>query len=221
MARIAPQEQPGREGMKVRSGGQKSLNEHLGPLRRYLAGQVGRPWNNVFADICRHLDRSSAVQDHVRDHLADFVAICVIPERGKLLHGDGYGIGQPLRTPFYVCPRSGILRRNRNRRPHFRRLYKLPTRFIDGSTALVRKDGAWHLIEWCELPDRLHMPGRRWPVPADHLFVWDALLRTTIQRAQAEYFYGRPVRAVTARHANKREARRVINSYPYTNLVRR
>jgi len=41
-ARIAWDDQPRREGMKLRGGGGKSLNEHLGPLRRYLAGQPGR-----------------------------------------------------------------------------------------------------------------------------------------------------------------------------------
>src|SRR5262245_14992574 len=42
-----------REGMKrLWKGGTKMLNEHLGPLRRYLDSQVGRPWDKVFAEIC-------------------------------------------------------------------------------------------------------------------------------------------------------------------------
>src|SRR5919202_1057601 len=70
---------PVREGMKARwQGGTKMLNEHLGPLRRYLDSQVGRPWDQVFSEICAHIDRSSAVQDHVRDHVADYVAVHVI-----------------------------------------------------------------------------------------------------------------------------------------------
>src|SRR4051794_34642498 len=32
------------EGIKVRGGRGKSLNENLAPLRRYLASQLGRPW---------------------------------------------------------------------------------------------------------------------------------------------------------------------------------
>jgi hypothetical protein len=61
---------PIREGMKARwRGGTKSLNEHLGPLRRYLNSQVGRPWDKVFSEICVHINRNSAVQDHVRDHV--------------------------------------------------------------------------------------------------------------------------------------------------------
>src|SRR4051812_39875839 len=78
LARIAPEDRPRREGMKHHGGNTKSLNEHLGPLGRYLEGQVGRPWNDVFAEICAHIDRNSAVQDHVRDHLGDFVTTDVV-----------------------------------------------------------------------------------------------------------------------------------------------
>src|SRR5438270_13646859 len=49
----------------------KSLNEHLGPLRRYLARQVGRPWDKVFSEICANISLDSAVQVHVRDHVFD------------------------------------------------------------------------------------------------------------------------------------------------------
>jgi hypothetical protein len=70
---------PAREGIKARwQGRTKYLNEHLGPLRRYLDSQVGRPWNQVFSEICAHIDRNSAVQDHVRDHVEDYVTRHVI-----------------------------------------------------------------------------------------------------------------------------------------------
>ena len=62
--------------MKRRHQGHtKWLNEHLGPLRRYLDSQVGRPWDKVFSEICAHIDRSSAVQDHVRDHVAGMLPL--------------------------------------------------------------------------------------------------------------------------------------------------
>ena len=93
------------------------VNEHLGPLQRYLAGQVGRPWDKVFADICRHLDRGSAVQDHVRDHLPDYVATCVIVEGGELRHGNGYGIGRPLRTTRFFSRSSSRSNRPSRSRP--------------------------------------------------------------------------------------------------------
>src|ERR1041385_933184 len=40
---------PRREGIKSRwRNNTKYLNEHLGPLRRYLDSQVGRPWDKVY-----------------------------------------------------------------------------------------------------------------------------------------------------------------------------
>lgn len=57
------------------AGGYKMLNENLAPLRRYLARQVGRPWNKVYVEIAARLKATSTVQQHVRDHLKDFVQL--------------------------------------------------------------------------------------------------------------------------------------------------
>jgi hypothetical protein len=120
LSRIAPEDQPRREGMKRQGGKTKSLNEHLNPLGRYLEGQVGRPWNDVFAEICAHIDRNSAVQDHVRDHVWDFVTTEVILIDGVPHHKPGAGDRPWRKGPleargrwggFYVCPVSGILKR--------------------------------------------------------------------------------------------------------------
>ena len=140
------EDQPKREGIKVRGGGQKSLNEHLSPLRRYLAAKVGQRWDKIFADVCRYLDRNSAVQDHVRDHLEDYVAIHVVELDGQLFES---GRRYPIYSLFYVCPRTGILRKNRDPRPwrRFARPDKLRIRFVDDLTGLIREDGVWYIIE--------------------------------------------------------------------------
>src|SRR5688500_16969566 len=51
----------------------KWLNEHLGPLRRYLMSNVGRPWDEIYAEICDGLDRRSATGLHILQHLDDYV----------------------------------------------------------------------------------------------------------------------------------------------------
>jgi hypothetical protein len=112
---------PVREGIKACwRGGTKYLNEHLGPLRRYLDRQVGRPWDKVFSEICAHIDRSNAVQDHVRDHVEDYVTTHVVLINGVPCNGEGgWSYGKPLHQfryrPWYVCPRTGLLRRVRVR----------------------------------------------------------------------------------------------------------
>jgi hypothetical protein len=205
--------------MKVRSGGSKVLNEHLAPLRRYLAGQVGRPWDKIFADVCRYLDRNSAVQDHVRDHLDDYVATRVMVCGGQLYCAGSYGKFRPLYNLFYVCPRTGILKKNPGYRRDFSRPERLHLHFLGGGTALVRKDGAWFLIATQKFPDRVWVRGIG-HAPAVHIQRWDALLRTNLYRDQALHLYGRSIHAVTTRRPSKRELRRIVNSYPYTNLVR-
>src|SRR5215510_8859532 len=68
-------ELPGKEGISRGVSDHKNLNVNLAPLRRFLASQVGRPWDKVYAEICANLKPTSTVQQHVRAHLADFVAL--------------------------------------------------------------------------------------------------------------------------------------------------
>ena len=53
---------------KNRKNGCKRLNENLSPLYRFLKGKVGQNWNDVWSEICEHLDNSSTVKKHVKDH---------------------------------------------------------------------------------------------------------------------------------------------------------
>ena len=117
LQRLADEGVPTHEGIKGHCrGGTKALNEHLGPLRRYLDKQVGRPWDKIFAEICARIDRNSAVQDHVRDHVAEYVTTHVILVDGVPCNGEGsWNYGKPLHQlryrPWCVCPRTGLLRR--------------------------------------------------------------------------------------------------------------
>lgn len=108
-------EAPHRESIGRKwSGKAKWLSEHLGPLERFLRSKVGHHWDRVYSEICTNLRRESAVQDHVRDHVFDFVAIHVILVDGQPCSGEGADYGRPLglygRRSFYVCSRTGILR---------------------------------------------------------------------------------------------------------------
>lgn len=70
-------ELPSQEAMRPKfpGWGQKYLylNENLAPLRRFLSSRVGRRWDTVYAEISACLRPTSAVQQHVRGHLSDFV----------------------------------------------------------------------------------------------------------------------------------------------------
>ena len=87
-------------------GGYKALNENLAPLRRYLGKQVGRPWNTVFSEICANLKTRSTVQQHVRDHIKDYVQLNPRDDL-RARPGSEWRWFQP----FYVDRRDGLLKR--------------------------------------------------------------------------------------------------------------
>ena len=95
-----------------RGRGTKELNENLAPLERFLRRNVGRPWNNVFSEICAGLSLRSAVQKHVRDHLQLMVDLHVFERNGELWtfsHGE-QRLEPGYRDELYVCNRTVLLR---------------------------------------------------------------------------------------------------------------
>jgi hypothetical protein len=137
-------------------GGDKTLNENLAPLRRFLERQVGRPWDKVFSEIAARLRPDNTVQQHVRDHLKDFVA--TKPRRGisSWRGGDGALWYQPL----YVDPRDGILKRTdrlpeaRQRREARKRANPPVERVELSSTRELRRiDGIWYDVSLEPLPE--------------------------------------------------------------------
>lgn len=106
------------QSLRRRHVHRKWLNENLRPLERYLQQQVGRPWDKVFAELCAGIDRRNTVQQHVHEHIEDFVAVNVVERDGELhVHGKRWGSTRPLAERWaprlYVDPASGLLRRNR------------------------------------------------------------------------------------------------------------
>jgi hypothetical protein len=213
--RLAEDGGPIREGMKRRCrGGSKILSEHLGPLRRYLDKQVGRPWNKVFSEICAHISRSSAVQDHVRDHVEEYVTTCVILIDGVACNGEGGRLyGKPLHQlpsryrPWYVCPRTGLLRRvkvpARKRSPEPKP--ESPPSYIPVSETLQCRflDNAWYLVTLKPLP-LPYFNGERCTA-VDVLLNVPALRLTSVEARQ---HYGAEVYAVGLRRLSRREVRR-------------
>jgi len=142
---------PSREGYRRRwTSGQKHLNEHLSPLRRYLQSQVGRPWNKVHSEISRHLRLDSAVQSHVLDHLWDYVEVNTRLIDGVLCNALGRPLGEHRwfwpRPLFYVCPKSGLLRTVR--RPGRQRRPPAMPKFL-----VIDERRQWHQVKgiWFEI----------------------------------------------------------------------
>lgn len=145
----------------------KSLNENLAPLRRFLESQVGRPWDKVYSEISEHLRPSNAVQQHVRDHIEDFVATKTRMKDGKVVVTNGRFPGrvEPLTESWqklYVHPRTGLLRKNehwrnwttRQREQKARLAAEREARFraLDPRTQLHKlNDGAWYEVKLAKI----------------------------------------------------------------------
>lgn len=149
-------------------GWTKCLNENLAPLKRYLHAQVGRKWDDVFSDICAHLDTGSTVKMHVRTHIDDFVMRHV--RRDK----DGHLTGHPRwgrrsgpvgwHQGLYVDPDDGRLKKTdalcrkmgiKTPRERWRR--KPPParddlRRLSETECLVRLRGVWYEVTFDRPP---------------------------------------------------------------------
>ena len=87
---------------------EKHLNENLAPLKRYLMGQVGRPWDKVYSEICRTIDTRSAIGLHVLQHVDGFIALDTFIQNGKV-YERGWRSVMEVRG-LYVHPVTGIIR---------------------------------------------------------------------------------------------------------------
>jgi hypothetical protein len=195
-----------REGMKRRSGGGKWLNENLAPLRRYLDSQVGRPWDRVFSEICANINVNSAVQKHIRDHLADYVVTNAVLRDGVVCFSDGTPLAPSWRWRglFYICPKSGLLKRvpPPRRRTHLRRRASAP-RYVRVGDAMrcILIGGRWHLVTFRPLPLRRNSGAER-----------DVVLDKPVaelSESTARKHYGAAVYAFAARALSKRELKQL------------
>lgn len=216
--------------LRTRAGyGYRSLNENLAPLRRYLRAQVGRPWDKIFSEICANIDRRNTVQQHIHQHIRDFIAIDVSFRDGQLVTlanrrrflPRGSGIYQEL----YVDPHTGLIRLNKNyeswrqsaakRREREQAGIAARRRTLDERTLLLLLDDVWFRVEVDVLPNNRYIEkvtdgGTRRHVVAESRY--DVVLRRHISRVmngelrQCKRLYGSDdLYAVSKRQISTRE----------------
>jgi hypothetical protein len=174
----------------------KHLNENLAPLCRFLRSRLGRPWDDVYSEICERINRDSAVQLHIWQHLMHFVE--TDPRKiQRILQRRRY-----WRNQFYVDPSSGRLievgpRETKCIRSSNR--HSQPFLTIVEGRCYRRIDGIWYEVELA-------------PIPPHRTSAWDAVLRRdTVQlgRGRLQEVYGRCVYAAKKRQLCKREIKRL------------
>lgn len=220
---------PARLGMRAGYAGVE-LNENLAPLRRYLLSQVGRPWDKVFSEICTGIDRRNTVQQHIHQHIEDFIATRVRIQGEALVDLTSWhrfpkvaGIRQQL----FVDPRTGLIRINKKfgdwrsfrgsyaeREARAQAEVDARRRVRDERTLLLRLNELWFEVKLAELPvprqvETITEAHRRTKVIVEPRY--DAVLRRETSRADADSqerkrVYGSSdLYAVSKRQLSKRE----------------
>lgn len=229
---LDPEDQPQYESLKLRHRSRKWLNENLRPLERYLHAQAGRPWGRVYSELCARIDRRNTVQQHIHQHLDDFVAMRLAVVDNRLHYERGWGGLHPLDDPWapqlYVHPDSGLLLYNRAARQAKRAAKRerareraalasresADMRVLDEWHQLHRIEGVWYRIELAQLATQPSpSPKDRHGPPA-----YDAVLRREVRwsaltcgRAHCRSCsrYGRPwLYARSKRQLNRHELQR-------------
>lgn len=130
----------------------KEFSDLIGPLKKFLRAQVGRPWNKINSEISKTLDKRSMAGRHILEHVGWEVAKnCELRADGKIYdlsrstHAHLY-----LVTGLYVHPRTGLLcladKVKRVRKPKPVDLIQL-----DDGTSLRLLEGIWFLCRYIKV----------------------------------------------------------------------
>ncbi len=152
----------------------KEFSDLLGPLRRYLRKQVGRPWDEVWSEITQTLDSRSLTGQHIFDHIRwEVEQEAWIGDDGRLFHKRRWGAIE-LKDGLYVHPVTGLVGCKLERRSRFRgglflaaqtalRAFGLQVasaedirRYrVDGMRVWERRDCGWFIHTYRAVPEQL------------------------------------------------------------------
>lgn len=118
----------------------KELGDRISPLRAYLEAQVGRPWDDVYSEICEHADSRTIRGYHLRQHV--WIEVEVKPDL-RFHSWSPYGL---------FVDEDGILRNNRETQAERRRRWRTfqPTTRLateDPDYYYEKIDGYWYSFQ--------------------------------------------------------------------------
>jgi hypothetical protein len=125
----------------------KAFSDRLGPLRRYLETQIGRPWNKIEGEFRKALDTRTVIGRHLWDHALREVELeCRMTPTGRPVTLRGY----PVRY-LYVHPRTGLLLRPKplridEHRARQKRMADVKKINLNASTDAEKEGDLWFLF---------------------------------------------------------------------------
>ena len=182
-----------KHGSKHQTEKVKSLSDHINPLRRYLEKQVGRPWDKVYSEISQNLDKRSTIQNHVFEHIFDYIEKDVtIGEDGKLYSTPKFyrGLHEIGPGEMYICPKSGLLKKTKGQPISWSKRYRLKQEKRP-LAQMVSKDGRCFAKcsgIWYELEYVLYEIRQVWVWNEDAVVIDDYIGNRSCGYYQPKYF---------------------------------
>ncbi len=195
------------EGIKRPHSCRKGLTDLLGPLRRWLQSQVGRPWNDVYSEACAVIKPDSIIRAHIKTHMLQFVErhtfmhngkVCVIDtdyrSRGIIpIEERRYGWNL-----FFVHPETGVLevipRKSRSYWKSQEPKEPETLRWLNNSLALQNIRGLWYECHYVR-PDGVKV------------VVYDHALERFLRREELTRHRSRYLLCIRKRQLSRKELR--------------
>jgi len=130
----------------------KEFGENLAPLKRFVGKQVGKKWDKVYSEICKHNKKASAVGVHIFQHLYDFIIVkCEKHEDGSIHDCDLSYRWRTTELSFgeiYVDPEDGIIKKYKRNKRKVREPREPTSYELTPCEKLEKVKGIWYLIEF-------------------------------------------------------------------------
>lgn len=196
---------PKKEGIRRPYTHRKWFGEHLGPLKRWLRSNVGRPWNDVYSEASQVITADSPVRAHIRVHMFEMVQRHTFMREGEVWCHCGSRslpirkIGSYSRWPtFFVHPETGIFwEAPPRRRKRSARVSPVEQKWLTRSVLLRKLKGLWFECHLMRFPERLEKGDRPWR--------FDLAEGRDICPSQARHIYQEPVYCISKRQLSRKE----------------
>lgn len=133
----------------------------------FLVKQVGRPWNEIYSEVCAIAPKGSLQGQRLRKMVCDAVFKCVTLRDGELYGTYGRSYWRMFSGDLYICPETQVLkeyvREEPKKREHF--FVPIPWKIVEVDTyhKYVKIEGVWFFVQLSDIPG-LEVTDRPWDV---------------------------------------------------------
>lgn len=127
----------------------KSFGENLGPLKRFLESRVGHKWDDINSEVREHIDTGNQVQNHILQHMYDYVELNCTTIDGKIYKSDGEDLRHYMK---YYVDQTGILKKVPQRPVRIKEKKNDEVK-IDDMLYAEKIEGIWYIIQYARITE--------------------------------------------------------------------